>query len=100
MVATAWTVTRTQHRVRVDIMEASRFEDADTEAIAVALEEYLDDDTVTVIQLDGPALRVAVLMDGLGPAIKHLGNRPAAGASNSTLARSSAKPASVSTNCP
>ena len=55
-------------------MEASRFEHADSEAIAVALEEYLDDDAVTVIQLDGPALKVAVPIDGLGPAMKHLGN--------------------------
>lgn len=74
MVATAWTVTRTDHRVRVDIMEASLFEHADTEAIAVALEEYLANDAVTVIQLDGPALKAAEPLDGLGPAMKRLGN--------------------------
>jgi hypothetical protein len=74
MAATAWTVIRTDHRVCIDIMEADRFEHADTEAIEVALEEYLTDESVTVIQLDGPALAMAELMDGLGPAIKHLGN--------------------------
>lgn len=74
MVATAWNLIRTDHRVRVDIMEAARFEHADTEAIEVALEEYLADDSVTVIQLDGPALAAAVPLDGLGPAMKHLGN--------------------------
>jgi len=55
-------------------MEASLFAHADTEAIAVALEEYLADDAVTVIQLDGPALEAAEPLDGLGPAMKHLGN--------------------------
>lgn len=74
MVATAWTVTRTAHRVRVDVMEAFLFGHADTEAIAGALEEYLADDAVTVIQLDGPALKAAEPVDGLGPAMKRLGN--------------------------
>ncbi len=74
MEATAWTVTRTAHRVRVDVMEASLFGHADTDAIAVALEEYLADDAVTVIQLDGPALKMAEPLDGLGPAMKRLGN--------------------------
>lgn len=74
MAATAWTVTRTDHRVRVDVMEASLFGHADSEAIAVALEEYLADDAVTVVQLDGPALKMAEPIDGLGPAMKHLGN--------------------------
>lgn len=72
--ATNWAVIRTDHRVRVDILEADQFDHADTEAIALAIEEYLADDSVTVIQLDGPALTAAVPLDGLGPAMKHLGN--------------------------
>ena len=72
--ATAWNVTRTDHRVRIDITEATRFEHADTEAIAVALEEYLADESVRVIQLGGPALLAAESLDGLGPAMRYLGN--------------------------
>ena len=55
-------------------LEASDFKHADTEAIAVALEEYLADDSVAVLQIDGPAILNAAALDGLGPAIKYIGN--------------------------
>jgi hypothetical protein len=73
-VVTTWTVTRTGNRVRVNIMEADDFKHADTEAISVAIEGYLADDSVEVLHLNGPALMNGEPLNGLGPAMKHLGN--------------------------
>ncbi len=74
MTATAWTVTRSGDRVRIDLTKAVGFTHADTEAIAVALEEYLSNDEVAVIQFDGPVLMEEGPPDGLGAAMRYLGN--------------------------
>lgn len=44
------------------------------QAFAHALEEYLSDDEIKVIQFDGPVLMEQGPPDGLGPALRHLGD--------------------------
>ena len=74
MTPPAWTITRSGDRVRIDLTDPAGFTHADTEAIAVALEEYLAEDEVAVIQIDGPVLMEEGPPDGLGAAMRHLGN--------------------------
>jgi hypothetical protein len=74
MGSTTWTVKRTGDRVRVDVSDAVGFAETDTKAIAEALEEYLSDDGVKVVQIDGPVLMQQGPPDGLGAALLHLGN--------------------------
>jgi hypothetical protein len=71
--AARWTVTRRGDRVRIDLIEADAFSSADTDAIASALEGYLADDEVRVIQLGGPVLLRDGPPDGLSGAIRSLG---------------------------
>lgn len=70
---TTWTVTRSGDRVRIDMMEAEGFAEIDTDAIAEALEEYLSDDEVKVIHFNGPVLMEEGPPDGLGRALRDLG---------------------------
>jgi hypothetical protein len=72
--STTWTVTRNDDRVRIDVTEADGFAETDTEAIAEALEEYLSDDEIKVIRVDGPVLMKQEPPDGLGPVLRNLGN--------------------------
>jgi hypothetical protein len=74
MASSTWTVKRTGERVRIDVSEADGFTETDTKAIADALEDYLFDDSVTVIQFDGPVLMEQGPPNGLGDALRHLGN--------------------------
>lgn len=74
MASAAWTVARTGDQVRIDLTEADEFGHEDTEAIEAALEDYLADDGVKVVKLGGPVLMKEGPPDGLGPAMKHLGN--------------------------
>lgn len=71
---TTWTVTRSGDRVRINVMEAEGFAEIDTEAIAQALEEYLSDDEVKVIHFNGPVLMEQGPLDGLGRALRDLGD--------------------------
>jgi hypothetical protein len=71
---TTWTVTRSGDRVRINVMEAEGFAEIDTEAIAQALEEYLSDDEVKVIHFNGPVLMEEGPPDGLGRALRDLGD--------------------------
>jgi hypothetical protein len=73
-VPTTWTVTRNGERVRIDITEAGGFTETDTQAIAEALEGYLSDDEIKVVQIDGPVLMQEGPPDGLGAALRHLGD--------------------------
>jgi hypothetical protein len=73
-VATRWTVTRTGERVRIDVIDAAGFGETDTKAISDALVDYLVDDEVRVIHLNGPVLMEEGPPDGLGDAMRHLGN--------------------------
>ena len=56
MTSTAWTVTRKDHEVRVDVTKDASFDPEDTEAIAGAVEQKVDEDGVTTVRFDGPAL--------------------------------------------
>jgi hypothetical protein len=73
-VATRWTVTRTGNRVRIDVTNAAGFGETDTKAISNALMDYLVDDEVRVIHLNGPVLMEEGSPDGLGDALRRLGN--------------------------
>jgi hypothetical protein len=73
-VATRWTVTRTGERVQIDVLDAAGFGETDTKAISDALVDYLSDDDVRVIRLNGPVLMDEGPPDGLGQAMRHLGN--------------------------
>lgn len=72
--ATRWTVTRTGDRVRIDVIDAGGFGETDTKAISDALMDYLVDDEVRVIHLDGPVLMEEGPPNGLGDAMRQLGN--------------------------
>jgi hypothetical protein len=71
---TTWTLTRNGERVRVDLHNAFGITAADTIAISKALEEYLSDDEITVVQVDGPVLMESEMPPGLGSAMRELGD--------------------------
>ena len=62
MASAAWTVTRKDHEVRVDVTEDASFERDDTEAIVGAVEERLDEGGVKTIRFDGPVLEASSLL--------------------------------------
>lgn len=74
MGSTTWTVTQNDDRVRIDVTEADGLAETDTEAIAEALEEYLSDDEIRVIRFGGPVLMEEGPPDGLGVALRYLGD--------------------------
>jgi hypothetical protein len=51
--------------VRVDLHDAFEITATDTTAISEALEEYLSDDEITVVQVDGPVLMESEMPPGL-----------------------------------
>jgi ribosome maturation factor RimP len=71
---TTWTVIRKGERVRVDLQNASGITATDTTAISEALEEYLSDDEITVVQVDGPVLMESEMPPGLSSAMRALGD--------------------------
>jgi hypothetical protein len=71
---TTWTVTRKGDRVRVDLHDAFGITATDTTAISEALEEYLSDDEIAVVQVDGPVLMESEMPPGLGSAMRELGD--------------------------
>ena len=72
MASAAWTVTRKDHEVRIDVTENASFEREDTEAIASAVEERLDEDGVTTIRFDGPLLEASNLITRFTETIRHI----------------------------
>jgi len=70
---TTWTLTRTGERVRVDLHNAFEITATDTTAISEALEEYLSDEEITVVQVDGPVLMESEMPPGLWSAMRKLG---------------------------
>lgn len=52
-----WEVTRTGGTVRIDVKGAEDLSEADRNAMIAAAEELLVAENVSVVQLDGPALR-------------------------------------------
>ena len=70
MASATWTVARTGDEVRIDLTEANEFGHEDTQAIEVALEEYLADEEVKVIKVGGPVLMEEGPPDGLGNALR------------------------------
>jgi hypothetical protein len=71
---TTWTVKRSGERARVDLQKASGITATDTAAISQALEIYLSDDEITIIQVGGPVLLKREMPPGLGSAMRELGN--------------------------
>lgn len=69
-----WILTRIDDTVRIDLRKANGFTHGDSEAIAVAMEEYLTDDAVAAIKLDGPVLMHDGPPDGLVQAVRHIGD--------------------------
>ena len=65
MTETTWTLTRTGERVRVDLHDAFEITATDTTPISEAFEEYLSDDEITVVQVDGPVLMESEMPPGL-----------------------------------
>lgn len=74
MSSTTWTVKRTGERARVDLQNASGITATDTAAISEALEIYLADEEITVIQVGGPVLMEREMPPGLGSAMRELGD--------------------------
>jgi hypothetical protein len=71
---TTWTLTRKGERVRVDLHNAFEITATDTVAISEALEQYLSDDEITVVQVDGPVLMESQMPHGLRSAMRDLGD--------------------------
>jgi hypothetical protein len=63
-----------RERVRVDLHDAFRITATDTVAISEALEEYLSDDEITVVQVGGPVLMESEMPPGLDSAMRELGD--------------------------
>jgi hypothetical protein len=68
----AWTVTRRDHEVRIGVTEDASFTREDTEAIADAVEERLDEDGVTTIRFDGSVLEASNLLSRFTVTIRRL----------------------------
>lgn len=54
MASAAWTLTRHDEEVRIELTESASFEKAETEAILAGVKEYLTQDGVKSVQLSGP----------------------------------------------
>lgn len=72
MASAAWTVTRKDHEVRIDVTEDASFAREDSEAIANAVEQRLDEDGVTTIRFDGSVLEASNLLSKFTATIRHL----------------------------
>lgn len=72
MASDGWTVTRQDDEVRIDLTEVVSFEQADTEAIIGATEEYITQDGVSSVRLGGPTLEARLLPDNLTTLIRDL----------------------------
>ena len=71
---TTWTLTRNGERVRVDLQNAFGITATDTASISQALEEYLSDEEITVVHVDGPVLMESEMPPGLWSAMRELGD--------------------------
>ena len=74
MRATTWTVKRSGERARVDLQKANGITATDTAAISEALEIYLSNDEIKIIQVGGPVLMERKMPPGLGSAMRELGD--------------------------
>lgn len=72
MASAAWTATRHDDEVRIDLTESASIEQADTQAIIGAIEEYITQDGVTSFRLGGPTLEAHPLPDYLTNLIRDL----------------------------
>jgi hypothetical protein len=67
-----WDVTRTGNTVRINVNDPSSISEADRDAIVAATEEFLVDDGVSLLQLDGPAVGGGRPSRGLAEATRAL----------------------------
>ena len=71
MASGAWTITRLDDELRINVTESASFSQGETQAIVHALEDKLDKDGVTTVRLGGPVLHSQV-RSRLTPLIGHL----------------------------
>lgn len=58
MASAPWTITRHDHEVRVNVIDAAFLGPVETQAIVDAVERHGAEDGVTTVRLDGPELDV------------------------------------------
>lgn len=74
MASRAWTVTRKDDEVGIDVSAAASLEQGDTRAMVIALEDQLADDRVTSVRFGGSVLEARSLPERLTTLIRHLGS--------------------------
>jgi hypothetical protein len=74
MASRAWTVTRKDDEVGIDVTAAASLEQGDTRAMVIALEDQLADDGVTSVRFGGSVLEARPLPERLTTLIRHLGS--------------------------
>ena len=74
MASRAWTVTRKDDEVGIDVSAAASLEQGDTRAMIIALEDQLADDRVTSVRFGGSVLEARSLPERLTTLIRHLGS--------------------------
>lgn len=70
MASVAWTVSRHDEEIRIELTESASFEQADMEAIIGALGEYITQDGVNSVRVGGPALEALPLPDFLSNLVR------------------------------
>ena len=64
MASSPWTVTRHDGEVRVDLTDATSLDQVVHQAIVRAVEDFIAEDGITTVRLDGSALYAAPASDG------------------------------------